>query len=356
MTRIFNDGVSFIDLFAGIGGFHIAMEKFNGECVFVSEKDKYAQKTYIYNHLKTEHKKSLLYGDITKIEASTIPEHDILCAGFPCQPFSISGKQLGFEDSRGTMFFEIIRIVNQLKPNILLLENVSNLKGHAGGETLENMKDMLENEGYRVFYKILNASDFGVPQSRKRIYFVAFHERLNVNHFDFPKGLNIETRLSNVLEDEENIDESFYINRTDIVMKSEEEILEFESSKLNQPIRIGTINKGGQGDRIYSVNGHAITLSAEGGGSGAKTGAYFINGRIRRLTTRECLRVQGYPETFEFPTDVSLRQSYKQLGNTVAIPVLENIIRNICNLDELRNITKEQSENLDKKNKIEKII
>jgi DNA (cytosine-5)-methyltransferase 1 len=347
MTRVFNDRIRFIDLFAGIGGFHIAMNRYNARCVFVSEKDKNAKKTYIYNHLKTPQSRSLLHGDITEIEEDSIPEHDILCAGFPCQPFSISGKQLGFEDARGTMFFEIIRIIRVHRPSILLLENVSNLKGHAGGATLENMKDMLENEGYKVFYNILNASNFGVPQARKRIYFVAFNERLNVNHFEFPKGLNLNTKLSDVLEDEETIDEKYYINRPDIVMKSEDDILELEDSKQNQPIRIGTINKGGQGDRIYSVNGHAITLSAEGGGSGSRTGAYLINGNIRKLTPRECLRVQGYPETFKFPDDVPRTQVYKQLGNTVAIPVLESIISNICNLDELRELTIDEKSNIE---------
>lgn len=339
MTRIFNDRISFIDLFAGIGGFHIAMKNHNARCVFVSEKDKHAQRTYTHNHLNDQEEQMLIHGDITQIPAAQIPEHDILCGGFPCQPFSISGNQLGFEDARGTMFFEIIRIIQEHRPSIVFLENVANLRGHAGGKTLENMRDMLENEGYRVFYQILNASDFGVPQSRKRIYFVAFHERLNVQHFDFPSPLEETIKLRDILEPEETINERFYINRPDIFLKSDEEILELKNLKLNQPIRIGTINKGGQGDRIYSIEGHAITLSAEGGGAGAKTGAYLVDGNVRKLTTRECLRVQGYPETFEFPEDISLNQAYKQLGNTVAIPVLESIVSSICNLDELRELT-----------------
>lgn len=341
MTRRFNN-LRFIDLFAGIGGFHIALSRYNASCVFASEKDKYAIETYKYNHLHTDEERKLLHGDITKIEGHEVPEHDILCAGFPCQPFSISGNQLGFDDARGTMFFEVIKILNVRRPSIVFLENVSNLKRHAEGRTLETMKLELENLGYTVFYDVLNASDFGVPQSRKRIYFVAFHKRLNVQRFSFPKPLGIETHLRDILDD--NVDESYNIVREDIVFKTDEDIQKLELKKKNQPIRIGTINKGGQGDRIYSIEGHAITLSAEGGGAGAKTGAYLINNRVRRLTPRECLRVQGYPENFEFPEVVTQNQRYKQLGNTVAIPVLENILKNICQLDELNDITVEDDD------------
>ena len=343
MTRVFKD-LRFIDLFAGIGGFHIALSNYNAKCVFASEKDKYAIETYKYNHLHTDKEKRLLHGDITKIEGNKVTEHDILCAGFPCQPFSISGNQLGFDDARGTMFFEVIKIINESKhkPSIVFLENVSNLKRHSEGETLNTMKRELEDLGYTVFYEILNASDFGVPQSRKRIYFVAFHNRLGVSDFKFPKSLGLEVRLKDVLES--SVDESYNIVRDDIVFKTNEEIQKLEAKKKNQPIRIGTINKGGQGDRIYSIEGHAITLSAEGGGAGAKTGAYLIDNRIRRLTPRECLRVQGYPETFEFPENVTQNQRYKQLGNTVAIPVLENILNQICNLKQLRDLTIDNTE------------
>ncbi|WP_343102060.1 DNA (cytosine-5-)-methyltransferase [Romboutsia sp. MSSM.1001216sp_RTP31141st1_G3_RTP31141_220114] len=339
MTRVFNDNINFIDLFAGMGGFHIALTKYNANCVFVSEIDKYARETYIHNHIQNIENTDILYGDITKIPEEDIPQHDILCAGFPCQPFSISGNQLGFDDARGTMFFEIIRIINLHQPSIVFLENVSNLRGHANGNTLETMSQMLEQSGYKVFYEILNASDFGVPQARKRIYFVAFHNRLNVRTFEFPRGIREETHLADILEDESLVDESYHINRNDIVFKTEEEITKLESTVKNQPIRIGTINRGGQGDRIYSIKGHAITLSAQGGGSGSRTGAYLVNGHVRKLTPRECLRVQGYPEEFEFPNSITKSQVYKQLGNTVAIPVLEGILRKICSLEELRDMT-----------------
>lgn len=342
MARIFNN-LRFIDLFAGIGGFHIALSRYNASCVFASEKDRYAIQTYMHNHLHTEEERALLHGDITQIEGNEVPEHDILCAGFPCQPFSISGNQLGFDDARGTMFFEVIKIIRVRTPSIVFLENVSNLQRHAEGQTLETMKLELENLGYTVFYEVLNASDFGVPQSRKRIYFVAFHNHLNVENFSFPNPLGVQIHLRDILE--ENVDDSYNIVRNDIVFKTYDDIQKLEMKKKNQPIRIGTINKGGQGDRIYSIEGHAITLSAEGGGAGAKTGAYLVNNTVRRLTPRECLRVQGYPENFEFPDTVTQNQRYKQLGNTVAIPVLESILESICELEELRDITIEVEEN-----------
>ena len=149
---------------------------------------------------------------------------------------------------------------------------------HDEGKTLSYMKEALEDLGYNVYYDILNASDFGVPQARKRIYFVAFKKYLGVTDFKFPEKIVSNIRLADIIQDESEIDEYFYIERPDIYMKDEESIAKLEARKHNEPIRIGTINKGGQGDRIYSINGHAITLSAQGGGSGAKTGAYFVNG------------------------------------------------------------------------------
>lgn len=347
VMRIFENDIKFIDLFAGIGGFHIAMEHYGAKCIFSSEIDKYAIETYKYNHLKNH--EYIMHGDITKIDASDIPEHDILCAGFPCQPFSISGLKRGFEDSRGTLFFDVMRIVEKRKPLIVFLENVANLKKHNEGETINHMKSLLKESGYDVYTEVLNASEFEVPQARKRVYFVAFRNDLNVKEFLFPHGtVNKIVRLEDILEEE--VDDKYYIIREDITFKDDLDISRIEENKFNEPIRIGTINKGGQGDRIYSVKGHAITLSANGGGAGAKTGAYLVNGRVRKLTPKEGLRVQGFPEYFKFP--VSDAQAYKQLGNSVAIPVVKNIINNICNLEELEDITKESdiieiSNNLD---------
>lgn len=307
--------LKYIDLFAGIGGFRIALQQFNTACVFSSEWDKYAALMYKENFGETP------AGDITKIEPKDIPAHDLICGGFPCQPFSVSGKQKGFEDTRGTLFFDIARIADYHKPKMLFLENVANLNNHSDGETIATMKRVLEDLGYDVNLQVLNASDYGVPQSRKRLYFVCFRKDLNVSGFSFPAPLNTDIVLQDILLPSKET-KKYVIDRTDIKI-----------DKLNitgrhrKPVRVGTINKGGQGDRIYSTLGHAITLSAQGGGSGAKTGAYLVDGKVRKLAPEECRRVQGFPEGFKLVG--SDAQLWKQFGNSVAVPVLVEILKEV---------------------------
>ena len=306
-------GLKFIDLFAGIGGFHIALSSLGGKAVFASEWDKDAATGYENNFsLRPE-------GDITKISEKSIPDHDILCAGFPCQAFSISGKQLGFEDSRGTLFFDVARIAKEKQPKVMFLENVKNLARHDGGRTLTVIKKTLDEIGYDVYDKVLDASKFGVPQSRKRIYFVCFRKDLKVKGFSFPSEEKLTKHVVDiVLPDSET--EKYEIHRNDIVIN--EKIKEFYS---DSPIRIGTVNKGGQGERIYSPLGTAITLSAYGGGAGAKTGLYRINGRIRKLAPRECARLDSFPENFKIAERDTV--AYKQFGNSVVVDVLRKIMK-----------------------------
>jgi len=320
--------ISFIDLFAGIGGFHLAFAKYGVRCVFSSEWDKFAAKTYFHNfNIKPT-------GDITKIKEDTIPDHNILCAGFPCQAFSISGKQNGFNDTRGTLFFDIARIVSCKSPEILILENVRNLVKHDKGRTLKTIIRVLDDLNYSVYYEVLNASFYGVPQARERVYFVCFKKSLNIKDYEFPRPTLERIKLADILESDV-LTEKFIIDRNDI--KIDKTYREFDSDLFGldslKPIRIGTINKGGQGERIYSVKGHAITLSAYGGGAAGKTGAYYINNKVRQLSPRECLRVQGFPDSFKFPKDISVAQSYKMCGNSVSVPVLSNIYNSI--LDKL---------------------
>ena len=325
--RVFNS-LTFIDLFAGIGGFRLALESFGAKCVFTSEWDKYAQQTYEANF------KDKPYGDITKINPKDIPAHDILCGGFPCQPFSVSGKQLGFLDTRGTLFFDIARIIEHHKPKIIFLENVANLDKHQDGTTIERMKQVLESMGYSVFTQTLNASHYGVPQSRKRLYFVAFRKDLYVKNFSFPSPTNEDIVLADILLPQKEV-KKYILDVPNTRIENKDKIF-----RINKPVRIGTINKGSQGDRIYSTNGHAITLSAQGGGNGSKTGAYLVGDKVRKLSPRECARVQGFPDSFVIPNGLSDSQAWKQFGNSVSVPVLQAIIFKMVELKELKKDTK----------------
>lgn len=316
--------LTFIDLFCGIGGFRLALEYFGAKCVYSSDWDEFAQQTY--NHNFNEIPK----GDITQISAEDIPRHDVLCAGFPCQAFSVSGKQGGFSDTRGTLFFDIARIAAELKPKVIFLENVRNFVRHDSGRTFLTVKNVLTELGYRFFYAILDSSHFGVPQHRPRVYIVCFRDDINIKNFIFPKPTYQEINLNDILEND--IDTSDYeIDRTDIVITGNKKLVSgnLVGGKLLQSVRVGTISKGGQGERIYSPYGHAITLSAYGGGIAAKTGAYLINGVVRRLTTRECLRIQGFPENYSFPGHTPQGQIYKMCGNSVSVPVIKRIFEQI---------------------------
>jgi len=315
--------LKFIDLFAGIGGFHLALTSFKAKCVFVSEWDKHAQSVYKNNFGIQP------YGDITQINENEIPSHDIICGGFPCQAFSISGKQKGFEDSRGTLFFDIARIASHHKPKILLLENVFNFEKHDNGKTLKTVLNVLDNIGYTTFYKVLDASKYGVAQIRKRIYFVSFRKDLKVNSFEFPPPLQKNKSLREFLEHTDETQQySIKIERLKKLKLKKENVIKplslFSFQSDFSSIRVGTINKGGQGDRIYSPDGCAITLSAYGGGTGAKTGLYYIDGVIRKLSPRECANITGFPPNFILHENTN--QCYKQFGNSVVVDVLQYIL------------------------------
>lgn len=317
------ENYKFIDLFSGIGGFHLALSSFGAKCVFASELDRYAQKVY-YDNFNITPK-----GDITKIQAKEIPSHDILCAGFPCQAFSISGKQLGFEDSRGTLFFDIARIAQYHKPKILFLENVSNFEKHDEQNTLKEVIRILESLNYKIYYKVLNSGHFGVPQKRERIYILGFRKDLFLKEeFKFPIPPNIPINLKQIILSDFETNE-FIVRRDDIELKNKIVEPDIFGNYPLEPIRIGKVNKGGQGERIYHENGHAITLSAYGGGIGAKTGLYIINNRLRKLSPRECARLQGFEDSFKI--DNSNTQAYKQFGNSVTVNVLQYIIMGIIN-------------------------
>lgn len=313
------EGYTFIDLFCGIGGFHLALTSFGAKCVFSSDIDKDACNVYERNFNIKPH------GDIKDISEESIPAHDILCAGFPCQPFSISGNQQGFEDEqgRGDLFFEIIRIAKYHSPKIIILENVKNFENHDNGKTMKRVISELNSINYSVFYKVLCASDYGIPQKRKRIYIVAFRNDLGIESFMFPSEKNEYKILKDILirKSDNKINGNYYVSR-DYVLN--DKTVPVRSKDL---FRIGQIGLGRQGERIYSINGQAITLSSQGGGIGGKTGMYLIRKKVRKLFPRECARLMGFPDWFILAT--SQEKNYKHFGNSVVVDVLQYIILEI---------------------------
>ncbi|MBE5739191.1 MAG: DNA cytosine methyltransferase [Clostridiales bacterium] len=323
MQRIKNKSLKdykFIDLFCGIGGFHLALSSFGAKCVFASDIDVNAKKVYEDNF------KIKVSGDITKIKESDIPEHDIICAGFPCQAFSISGKKGGFNDfkGRGELYKNVVEIAKYHQPKFILLENVKNLEAHNNGTTLKTILRDFEDVGYDMFFKVLNASDYGIPQARKRIYIVGIRRDLNIKEFSFPEPVKKKSFLKDILEID--IDRSsLLINRDDV--KIDYNIEEKETGSL---LRIGHVGLGRQGERIYSVQGHSITLSSQGGGVGGKTGMYLINGKVYKLSGRECARLMGFPDKYKIAETNNL--CYCQFGNSVVVDVLQHILLKLVSL------------------------
>jgi DNA (cytosine-5)-methyltransferase 1 len=299
------DKFTYIDLFSGIGGFHQAASTFGGKCVFASEIDTEAKRAYEANYKLTPH------GDITQIEASKIPDHDILFAGFPCQPFSIIGKKLGFDDIRGTLFFEIARILKEKKPRMFILENVKQLKTHNSGKTLEKIINTLKDLKYNVHYDVLNALNFGLPQKRERIIIVGFlNKKIN---FSFPKS-KLKGLLEDILENEDTIEDKYYASK-DIIKKRK---LKHKSEYYPG---IWHENKGGN----ISSYPYSCALRA-----GASYNYLLVNG-IRRLTPREMLRLQGFPDSFKIVCNDS--QTRKQAGNAVPVNVVKAVLKEVLNAE-----------------------
>jgi DNA (cytosine-5)-methyltransferase 1 len=301
--------IKFIDLFSGIGGFRIALESIGGQCVFSSDIDKWANKTYLLNFGERPR------GDITKINAEKIPDHDVLCAGFPCQPFSIAGHRKGFCDTRGTLFFEVERILKEKKPQAFILENVKGLINHDKGRTFETIKDSLKNLGYSIFYEVLNSKDYGVPQNRERIYIVGF--KGNIEKFNFPKRLNIKVNAKKVLEPNPCGYEISEI-ASKHVDKHYRNFLDKKKFNEKYPLFATEIRPS----RCSLRNdGISPCLTAKMGTGGNNVPVLVTE--KRKLTVRECLRLQGFPESFKMKENYS--QSYKQVGNSVTVPVVKAI-------------------------------
>lgn len=298
----------FIDLFAGIGGIRLPFSELGGRCVFSSEWDKNAQKTYISNY------GDIPFGDITKIKEDFIPSHDILLAGFPCQAFSIIGKMRGFEDTRGTMFFEVARILKYHKPKAFLLENVKNLASHDQGRTLLTILKTLDELGYHVKWKILNALDFGLPQKRERIIIVGFLDKDKSDRFDF-NFEKIPYDLNDILENDKSVDPTLFAS-DDI---REKRLNRVQGKKIFYP-SVWHENKSGN----ISVLPYACALR-----TGASYNYLLING-YRRPSSKELLRFQGFPEGFLIT--VSHSEIRRQTGNSVAVPMIRAVAKKIIEL------------------------
>ena len=316
---------TFIDLFAGIGGIRMGAENAGGKCVFSSEIDPKAAKVYEKNFKENP------LGDVTKIDLRELPNFDMLCAGFPCQPFSISGKKMGFEDTRGTLFFDICRIIDAKKPKVILLENVKHLIHHDKGRTLKVILTALENLGYKVAYRLLNAKDFGVPQNRERIIVIASQNE----SFDFYLlPMQEQVILQDFLDqsgDFEILDKSQYTLLSQTTNQDSGLIFcgyrhknIWKKGVRENTLHLSRVHR--QPNRIYSVAGVHPTIPSQ-----ESSGRFFIyipeKDTVRKMTINECYRIMGFPENFI--KDESLTECYKQIGNSVCVPMIETVIKEI---------------------------
>lgn len=296
--------VRFIDLFAGIGGMRIPFDELGYRCVFTSEIDRYAQMTYKANFGEVPS------GDITAVHEDDIPSHELLLAGFPCQPFSHAGKRLGFEEVRGTLFFDIVRIMKKHEPAIVFLENVRGFKWHDGGRTFEVACRVMEGLGYAVHWSILNARDFGLPQNRERVYIVALNRRkVSSQLFQWPVGDAFPTRLGDVLEPVVN-------GRYTISDK----MWAWHQGRKQERRAMGS----GFGYSLFDADSpYTRTLSARYHKDGCEILIRQQGSNPRRITPLEARRLQGFPDWFK--VEVSDTQAYTQFGNAVPIPVIRAI-------------------------------
>ena len=315
--------LKFIDLFAGIGGFHLAFHNLGAECVYVSEIDKHARATYKYNFEKispnifrennlfdgadSDRTMNLFNEDITKQEVDEIPDFDILCAGFPCQPFSNAGFKKGFEDTRGTLFFNVADIIAKKQPEAFFLENVRGLYSHDKGKTFETIRRVIEEDlGYSFYYKIVKASDYGLPQYRPRIFMVGFKDK-NIN-FSWPEKRDLKYTMSDVM-----------------------------------------------GGKVDKKVGYTLRCGGRGSGVGDRRNwdGYIVDGKEQKLNSKQGLMMQGFPQDFYFPVTES--QAMKQLGNSVAVDAIQAVAENIVSALDRSNRVKVPERVKNSKKKVSKM-
>lgn len=326
----------FIDLFSGIGGFRIAFEQHDAKCVMSSEIDPHARETYFLNFNEYPE------GDITDIQSKSIPDFDILCAGFPCQPFSLAGLRKGFDDTRGTLFFEVLRIINDKQPKAFILENVAGITNHDNGRTLSIIEDSLKNAGYTYQWKLINAKNYGIPQNRNRWYCIGFRNDLNISfentdnksesNFKFPEPQNLDFTFFDVIDHNNN---DPYYKISDIAKSNiQKHIDDFkEKKRFNQKNKIILANEVRPSRCQFRNDGLSPCLTAKMG-TGGNNVPIIVNYN-RKLTEKECLAIMGFPKDFNIRE--KHHQSYKQIGNSVVVPIIADLAKEIIRVLKLTN-------------------
>ena len=307
-------GFRTIDLFAGIGGVRLGFEKAGFNTVFANDFEKQCKTTYDLNFDTSK----LIIEDIRKIKINDLPEFDFLLGGFPCQAFSIAGYRQGFNDKkdRGNLFFDVARIIEARKPKGFLLENVKNLKNHDGGKTFEIIKKTLEDLGYYIKTKVLNTMEYGnIPQNRERVYIVGFKKKKYSDDFKFPEPIKLKTKITDLLE--KDVLEKYYYNKKPLFKKIKNDIKE-EGKVYQWRRKYVRENKSGV----------CPTLTANMGTGGHNVPIIKDKKGIRKLTPRECARIQGFPDSYKIP-NIADSALYKQFGNSVSVPVIEEIAKKI---------------------------
>ena len=304
-----------ISLFAGVGGICLGFKNNGVDIIYANDFDKYACETY-----RTNFNHTLVEGDMTKIKSDDMPQADILLGGSPCQAFSIAGYRKGFNDERGNLFFEYLRILVDKQPQAFLFENVKNLTAHDGGKTFAIMLDAFKQNGYHVRYQVLNSCDYGnVPQNRERIYVVGFKDEKKFKKFYFPHSIPLSTKISDIIDKTKRQPDKYYYN----------------DKKCYETMLKDTITKE---DTIYQLRRVYVrenksnlcpTLTANMGTGGHNVPLIKDKFGIRKLTPRECFLFQGFPKDYKLPENMSDCHLYKQAGNSVSVPVIERIAKNI---------------------------
>lgn len=316
-SKLSESKFKFIDLFAGIGGMRLGFESAGGTCVLTSEIDEPALETYSLNYTpKNPHK---YFGDICAIKSSEIPKHDVLVAGFPCQPYSIAGLRKGLKDERGTVFMEIIRILADKKPKAILLENVKGILAHDKGATFSYMVSLIEEIGYHVKYQTLNSMTHGnVPQNRERVFIVGFLSKAAADRFKFPDPIQLTKSISDAVETSLIDPKYYYDNRFDCYKEIKSVV---QSSNTLYQWRRQYVRE--------NKSNVCPTLTANMGSGGHNVPLIKVENGIRKLTPRECANFQGFPKSFKLPK-ISDSKLYHQFGNSVTVPLISRIAKNMA--------------------------